>query len=215
MLYSIFGISLSLFALAVILISLKVLVGKRWFMAWLRGTLALASILFSLALLASAWDFVSYRVANQNETVATVAVKEIASQQYQLELVLPEGGATKYTVSGDLWQLDARLITWSGPIAMLGLKPGYRLDRLSGRYLTLEQERQAERTIYNVDNSMSVVDVWAVINNNAWIPWVDTRYGSATYLPMKDGALYSVNLNQQGLIARPLNESAERAIATW
>jgi hypothetical protein len=47
------------------------------------------------------------------------------------------------------------------------------------------------------------------------MPIIDAVYGSATYLPMADGALYEVSLSHTGLLARPLNASAEEAINTW
>jgi hypothetical protein len=215
MLYTILSATLALLAVLIIFVALKILFGRPWFRAWLRGTTSILAILCSLLIVAFAWDFLTYNVIAQDKAVATVSVIEIGKQEYQLDVALPDGESSSYKVKGDLWQLDARLISWAGLMGMIGLEPGYRLDRLSGRYISLEQERNAERTVYNIKNDYSVIDVWSVINNNAWLPWISAKYGSATYLPMKDGALYSVALTQQGLIARPLNESAEKAIDTW
>jgi len=215
MLYTILSATLALLAVLIIFVALKILFGRTWFLAWLRGTTSLFAIAFSLLIVAFAWDFLTYNVIAQDKAVATVSVIEVGKQEYQLEVSFPDGESSSYKVKGDLWQLDARVISWAGFMAMIGLEPGYRLDRLSGRYISLEQERNAERTVYNIKNDYSVIDVWSVINNNAWLPWISAKYGSATYLPMKDGALFSVTLAQQGLIARPLNESAEKAIDTW
>jgi hypothetical protein len=128
---------------------------------------------------------------------------------------LPEGEKESYFIKGDLWQLDVRVISWGGPLEMIGLEPGYRLDRLSGRYISLEAERASERTVYDISGITTVADVWSVVNSNSWIPWIEARYGSATYLPMKDGALYAVSLNNQGLFAKPLNAPAESAVGSW
>ena len=215
MLYTILSATLALFAVIIIFVALKILFGRAWFLAWLRGTASLFAIVFSLMIVAFAWDFLTYNVISQDKTVATVSVIEIGDQKFQLDVALPEGDTLSYEINGDLWQIDARLISWVGLMDLIGLEPGYRLDRLSGRYISLEQERNAVRTVYNISNDYSVIDVWSVINSNSWLPWVNAKYGSATYLPMKDGALYSVTLAQQGLIARPLNESAEKAIDTW
>ena len=215
MLYTILSATLALLAVLIIFVALKILFGRTWFLAWLRGTTSIFAILFSLMIVAFAWDFLTYNVISQDKTVATVSVIEIGDQKFQLDVALPEGDTLSYKINGDLWQIDARLISWVGLMDLIGLEPGYRLDRLSGRYISLEQERNAVRTVYNISNDYSVVDVWSVINSNAWLPWVSAKYGSATYLPMKDGALYAVTLTQQGLIARPLNESAEKAIDTW
>ncbi len=215
MLYTILSAILASLAVFIIFVALKILFGRPWFRAWLRGTSSLLAILCSLMIVAFAWDFLSYNVIAQDKAVATVSVIEIGKQEFKLDVGLLGGEEFSYKVKGDLWQLDVRLISWAGIMKMIGFEPGYRLDRLSGRYISLEQERNSERTVYNINNESSVIDVWSVINSNAWLPWVNAKYGSATYLPMKDGALYSVALTQQGLIARPLNEVAEKAINTW
>ena len=46
-----------------------------------------------------------------------------------------------------------------------------------------------------------------------WLPFVDAVYGSATYMPMADGARYQVSITQSGLIARPLNPAADAVTA--
>jgi hypothetical protein len=44
---------------------------------------------------------------------------------------------------------------------------------------------------------------------------VDAYYGTATYLPMADGARFEISLTRTALIARPLNEPARRAVGDW
>ena len=38
-------------------------------------------------------------------------------------------------LEGDLWQLDLNLLRWKSLAELIGLESGYRLERLSGRYL--------------------------------------------------------------------------------
>jgi hypothetical protein len=47
------------------------------------------------------------------------------------------------------------------------------------------------------------------------LPWLDALYGSATFLPMADGALYEIKVSQSGLVARPLNQAAREAVGSW
>jgi hypothetical protein len=48
-----------------------------------------------------------------------------------------------------------------------------------------------------------------------WVPWVDALYGSATYMPMVDGASYTVSFSLTGLLARPSNDIARKAVSQW
>ncbi len=117
-------------------------------------------------------------------------------------------------LAGDEWQLDARVLKWSGLASVLGFEPLYRLERLSGRYLSALQELSAQRTVHTFADDDGF-DLWGSARLSGWIPWVDAVYGSAAYLPMRDGASYSVTVARSGLVARPLNEAATRAIADW
>ena len=60
------------------------------------------------------------------------------------------------------------------------------------------------------------IDLWQLVHDyHRWLPWFDALYGSATYLPMADGALYDIKASPSGLLARPLNEAARNAVGNW
>jgi hypothetical protein len=46
-------------------------------------------------------------------------------------------------------------------------------------------------------------------------PGIDAYYGSATYVPMADGARFEVSLSRDALIARPANDVATEAVGRW
>jgi hypothetical protein len=98
----------------------------------------------------------------------------------------------------------------------LGLLPGYRLDRISGRYVSLEEEKSFPRTVHALFYNDSAFDVWVFLKESGkFVSVIKSDYGSATYLPMKDGALYAVKLTQSGLAASPLNDRAKMAVENW
>jgi hypothetical protein len=89
------------------------------------------------------------------------------------------------------------------------------LDRIGGRYTRLEDERSQPRSVYSL-NQPQRIDLWDLVHRyHSWVPWMDALYGSATFLPMADGALYEIKVSQSGLVARPLNQAARDAVAGW
>lgn len=183
---------------------------SEWFIQWLKGTTGIVLIIGALLLLFSLVDLWSYQQLNSEKLISTVSIYELGKQEYDLTLINPEGEEQRFTIQGDQWQLDARLLVWKGPFNALGASPLYRLDRLSGRYLSLEQERSSERTVYELSRSPGL-DIWEWVNKHGF--WLDAQFGSAVYLPLTNGAVYSVGLSPKGLIARPLNDVAEEALA--
>lgn len=200
----------------VLLLAIKSLFTRGWFLGWIKGMFAIALLLLASTAGLMGWDAYTYHELLEETSVATISFEKLDEQHFQAILVNGDGKEERYELKGDQWQLDARIFKWSPNFAKLGMKPGYRLDRLSGRYYSLEKERHAERTVYQLNPSRSSVDIWRwikLIDSN--VRWLDALYGSATFVPMTDGALYEINLSHTGLLSRPLNERAQEAVKRW
>ena len=97
----------------------------------------------------------------------------------------------------------------------MGFDAAYRLERISGRYSRIEDERGLPRTVYPL-NAPHRLDLWELVRRcRSWLPWFDAIYGSAVYLPMTDAASYEIKVSQSGLVARPLNQAAKDAVGNW
>jgi hypothetical protein len=120
-----------------------------------------------------------------------------------------------YLLNGDEWQLGARIIKWKATHNLLGFDALYRLDRLGGRYHDINDELELPRTLYAL-NAQPGFDLWRNLQQyQRWLPGLDAMYGSAVYAPMADGAEYMISLSQTGLVARPMNKAAKKALNTW
>lgn len=196
-------------------LTFRMLFKQSWFLAWLRGMSGISLLLLTLFCALFAFDIYSYRQITDEQNIATVSFSQLGDQYYTANITYAEGSSARYDLYGDQWQMDSRIIKWNSIFSIVGLKPGFRLDRLNGRYLSLEDERSKPRSVHEIHSSLTPVDFWQGvkwINLNAI---VDARYGSSTYLPMVDGGQYQVNITHSGLIARALNETARQAIERW
>lgn len=197
-----------------ILAGLYILVRQTWLIQWLKGTGGL--LLLGLAVYGSlfALNLFGYHQLQEGKPIATVSFRNTGPQLYLATVAQPDGTNIDFELRGDLWQLDARIVRWKGLMSLFGFAPGYQLDRIQGRYLSLEDELTAERTVYSIAQSAVGPDVWQSARDG-WSFVVDARYGSATYLPMADGAIFEVSLESSGLVGRPLNGSAQQAVTRW
>jgi hypothetical protein len=148
------------------------------------------------------------------QPAAEIVFEARGPQRYRATLTqIPSGEMQTFILAGDEWQLDARVLKWKGWANLLGLDAQFRFERVSGRYRDIEQERKDERTVYSLSENPGV-DLWLLSTKYPkWLPFVDAVYGSATYLPMADGARYEIKMTQSGLIARPTNSAASAATA--
>ena len=119
-------------------------------------------------------------------------------------------------LEGDLWQLDARLLDWKGLAALIGLQSGYRLEKLSGRFLAIEQQQTARHARVDLAHSPYGIDLWRWMRlSQRDLFLFDPEAARVTYLPIADGAVFAVSLSPTGLLAKPMNSVAEQALKDW
>ncbi|HEX2197421.1 MAG TPA: hypothetical protein VHG88_02200, partial [Burkholderiales bacterium] len=112
-------------------------------------------------------------------------------------------------------QIDARVLKWRPMGNLLGLDTLYRLERLSGRYGDAASERAAPRTVHELAGEAGL-DLWTLTRRyQRYVPLADALYGSAAFVPMAEGAQYVVTVSSSGLVVRPANEAARKALGGW
>lgn len=197
-----------------VLLTLSVLFVVMGIRRFFRGKLISASIqslsgvslfLAGLLSLSIAVNLYSYDRLTYEQNIAQLIFTQIDKQQFRAKISYAnQNKVDEFLIRGDEWQMDARVIKWHSWAQLLGLNSQYRLERISGRYSDIEEEQLKPRTVYSL-NSGNEIDYWKLINNyKKWLPWIDTHYGSAAYLPMIDKTTYSLSLTQTGLIARTI-----------
>ncbi len=107
--------------------------------------LAVAALLFVVSLNLHTYAPTDARSVRSAEIV----FEQRAPQTFNATLTqVPNGEIQMFVLAGDEWQLDARVLKWKGWANLFGLDAQYRLERVSGRYRDITQERTAERTVY-------------------------------------------------------------------
>jgi hypothetical protein len=176
---------------------------------------AIVLLLVATALFGVVLNLRTYQRLTSEAPAGELDLSRIAPHQYDAVLTFPNGAVAVFFLRGDEWQVDARILKWQASVDLLGFDTAFRLDRISGRYTKIEDERGQPRTVYQL-RPPDAVDLWDLARRyHRWLPWVDALYGSATFLPMADKASYEISASQTGLIARPLNEAARNAISGW
>ncbi len=157
----------------------------------------------------------SYARLTMEQEAARAVFRELAPKRFELLLVLSNAPARRFELRGDEWQIDARVLKWKGMGTVLGLDTLYRFERVAGRYADTAQEKSAPRTVHALPADAGF-DLWTLLKEHQrWLPLADALYGSAAYAPMADGAQYAVNVSATGLLLRPLNETATKAVGGW
>ncbi|HEY2864763.1 MAG TPA: hypothetical protein VGK37_14185 [Casimicrobiaceae bacterium] len=198
-----------------LLLALKRLRHRRFGACAVHGTSSLVLFLAAVAIGLVGVDLLTYHRLTHEQPALEARFKRAGDQRFDALLTYPTGETQQLALSGDEWQVDARVLKWRPFANLLGFDTAYRLERVSGRYSDIARERDRERTVYAL-NPPDRIDVWTLLRTwRRYLPWADALYGSAVYVPMSDGARYEVVVSQSGLVARPLNEAARQAVGAW
>ena len=208
----------AVFALAAVLsvlLAVRRLRRRRYRACAMHGALSLVWILIAACIGLVGADLMTYERLTHEQRALDVSFAANGQQQFIASLVYPSGSVGRVELRGDEWQVDARVLKWRAFANVIGFDTAYRLERIAGRYSDIERERVAPHSVYAI-NSSGRVDAWSIARAlQCCVDWIDASYGSAVYAPMSDGASYRVSVSQSGLVTRPVNEAAARAIGTW
>src|SRR3990167_11452670 len=209
------AVGVALLALLALLVAARILWRSDWLLGWLRGSAGLLLLALAGLIALVANDVRSYQPLPEGKPLVTLSFQALGPQRYQVSLL--QGAEERLiTLEGDLWQLDARLLQWKGLAGLIGLQPGYRLEKLSGRFLAIEQQDMAQHTVANLAQSPYGIDLWRWLRAGQHDLFVlDAQARRGTYLPMAGQAVYSVSLTPTGLLAQPLNQVATQALKDW
>lgn len=177
--------------------------------------LGLCFLLAATAAWLLGFSLLTYERLTYEQPAAEVMLARLGDRHYRATVTFPSHLKQSFELRGDEWQVDARVLRWRGLANIAGFDTVYRLERIGGRYRDVGSERRAPRTVH-VLNEPARIDAWELARRyREYVPWVDALAGSATFLPMADGALYQVSVSQSGLVARPLNQAGREAVAGW
>jgi hypothetical protein len=143
-----------------------------------------------------------YRALTREEVAAHIVVKPIGPQRFVATFRFPDGREATYELAGDEIYVDAHILKWHPYANMIGLHTAYEIDRVSGRYHAIKDERDAVRTVHALGREKPV-DLYAVGRRYTFLaPILDAEYGSATFVPVTRPAELELRVSTTGLLMR-------------
>jgi hypothetical protein len=153
--------------------------------------------------------------------VADVSIRALnpAQNLYRVTVKRLDGPDITETcdLAGDEWEMSARVQRWRPWANVLGLNATYTLDQLDNKYFTAERGNGKPIMACDLRGPPPAIDAYIP---PAWLAWLthhsyteERRFGSASYMPLADGATYRVIMTQAGLNAEPTDAAAQKANA--
>lgn len=193
-----------LLALALVVYALAAFGKRRLLGGLLRLVVALALLLVAAVAGLLALGSVGYRALFREQWAATVETEALAPQRYRATFTFPSGEVKSFELAGDQLYVDARFLKWHPWVTVLGAEPAYQLERVAGRYLSLDDEQTEPRTVYAL-SSAPPVDLFSLSERFPPLSGlVDAEYGTATFTEVEDRGRYDLRVSSSGLLIRKL-----------
>lgn len=180
---------------------------------WSAGALASLSGLVLLLLGVLGWGVVlgtrGYRALTREQVAATVTTRSTGTRSFRAVVERPGSAADTFRIAGDQLYVDAHVLKWRPWVNVLGVHTGYRLTRIGGRYRSLQAERSAERTVYDLSAGPAIDVVGALDGLPLLGRMVDATYGSGAFVPADDAGRFEVRVTTSGLLIRSAPDTAD------
>lgn len=149
-----------------------------------------------------------YTALTREDVAAKLLVQPTGPQRFTATVRFPDLREVKFEIAGDEVYVDAHILKWKPMVNVLGLHTAYELDRIAGRYRSIEQERSAPRTVYTLSRDKPV-DLFDLRQRYAFLaPLLDTEYGSASYVSVSRPAELELRVSPTGLLIREVEPPA-------
>ena len=201
------AVGFAVVGLVFLVVGIKALKNKRFFGSAATVTLALLLLAVSALSVTMSVGVQGYRAFTREDVAATVVTRPSGRQTFSVSFRYPDGRLKMFDIEGDELYVDARILKWKPILNWLGVHTAYELDRVSGRYLDIEEERSKERTLYSLgrDKNLDLFDLrrrYAV-----FAPFLDAEYGSATFIQVDKPATFEVRVSTSGLLIRAVGST--------
>ena len=150
-----------------------------------------------------------YTALTREDVAATLLVQPIGPQRFTATVRYPDLREVKFELAGDEVYVDAQIIKWKPMANVFGLHTAYELDRIAGRYRSIDHERSAPRSVFPLSRDKPL-DLFDLRQRYTFLaPLLDAEYGSASYVTVSRPAEIELRVSTTGLLMREIKPVAQ------
>ena len=178
----------------------RVITSIRKFTGLLLFSFATASMSFLLI------GIQGYQALTYEDSIASVSIIPKGGQHFVAVVKFANKAEQSYHLAGDEVMFEANVLKWKPWSNILGLRTAYRLDRIRGRYVTIEDEKNKPMTLFPLtEGQPSDIAEW----RDKYQPLsflLDVEHGSASFASAASKSSFDLMMTTNGLLLRPVGE---------
>jgi hypothetical protein len=144
-----------------------------------------------------------YKNFTYNKPIFSIECPMKEEASFMLKLVPIDGDESEaelYNIKGQQFVIEGHIIKWENFFVAMGMKPLYQVTRLTGRYISFEDEKEKERSVYKLGEETKF---WRfLMQYGEKIPGIDAVNGISSFKDAKEGKEYRVYIVHSAFVIK-------------
>ena len=114
-----------------------------------------------------------------------------------------ESEARFYRIKGQQFVIEGHIIRWENFFVTVGMKPLYQVTRLTGRYISINDEKEKERSVYEIAEETRM---WRwLMQYGEKIPGIDAVNGVSSFKDATENKKFIVHIVHNAFVIKEQN----------
>jgi hypothetical protein len=111
-----------------------------------------------------------------------------------------ERPARFYRIKGQQFVIEGHIVKWEDFFVTVGMKPIYQVTRLTGRYVSINDEKNKERSVYEIEEE---TNVWRwLMKYGEKIPGIDAVHGISSFKDAVENKKLTVYITHDSFVIK-------------
>lgn len=150
-----------------------------------------------------------YQSLTREDLAAIAIITPTGEQKFSAKFIMPDKSEKEFSIAGDQLYIDAHILKWKPIVNIFGLHTSYELDRVAGRYKSLNDESTKVHTRYSLSEN-KFINMFDLRQKYLLLsPLLDAEYGSASFINSNSAEEFRVMISTTGLLIRVSTRSSK------
>jgi hypothetical protein len=144
-----------------------------------------------------------YKNFTYNKPIFSIECPAKEKDSFMLRLVPLDGDESEaqfYNIKGQQFVIEGHIIKWDNFFVAMGMRPLYQVTRLTGRYISFEDEKEKERSVYKLGEETKL---WRLLMKyGEKIPGIDAVNGISSFKDAQENKVFTVSIIHSAFVIK-------------
>ncbi len=176
---------------------------KKLFVCFIHFLIVIIFALISTIFMLLYAGLKGYEHFTYNKPILSVECSLKQDDSFVLKFIPLDGKESQarfYRVKGQQFVIEGHIIKWENFFVTVGMKPLYQVTRLTGRYVSINDEKEKERSVYEIEEE-TMLWRW-LMQYGEKIPGIDAVQGISSFKDAVENKKLTVYITHNAFVIK-------------